>query len=184
METTLYTITVYTENFVGLLNQITIIFTRRQINIETLTVSKSSIPGIHKFTITAETTEDMVTKVMKQIEKRIDVLKAFFHTDDDIIYQEVALYKIGAEALLENPQVESIVRKYNARILEVNRSFAVLELSGHTEDTQELFERLKEFHVLQFVRTGRIAVTKSTIERLSDFLAEMEARNPENKCVE
>ena len=182
MEKILYTITVYTENFVGLLNQITIIFTRRQINIESLTVSKSSIPGIHKFTITAESDEDMVKKVVKQIEKRIDVLKAFYHTDDDVIYQEVALYKIGAEAMLDNPEIESIVRKYNARILEVNRSYAVLELSGHTEDTQELFERLKEFHVLQFVRSGRIAITKSTVERLSDFLAEMEARNPANQC--
>jgi acetolactate synthase I/III small subunit len=182
METTLYTITVYTENFVGLLNQITIIFTRRHINIESLTVSKSSIPGIHKFTITAETDEDMVKKVVKQIEKRIDVLKAFYHTDDDVIYQEVALYKIGADAMLDNPEIENIVRKYNARILEVNRTFAVLELSGHTEDTQELFERLKEFHVLQFVRSGRIAITKSTVERLSDFLAEMEARNPDRQC--
>lgn len=182
MENILYTITVYTENFVGLLNQITIIFTRRQINIETLTVSKSSIPGIHKFTITVETDLDMVKKVVKQIEKRIDVLKAFYHTDDDVIYQEVALYKIGAEAMLDNPEIESIVRKYNARILEVNRSYAVLELSGHTEETQELFERLKVFHVLQFVRSGRIAITKSTVERLSDFLAEMEARNPDHKC--
>ena len=93
--------------------------------------------------------------MVKQIEKRIDVLKAFYHTDDDVIYQEVALYKIGAEAMLDNPEIESIVRKYNARILEVNRSYAVLELSGHTEDTQELFERLKEFHVLQFVRSGQ-----------------------------
>jgi len=182
MENILYTITVYTENIVGLLNQITIIFTRRQINIESLTVSKSSIPGIHKFTITAETDKDMVEKMVKQIEKRIDVLKAFYHTDDDVIYQEVALYKIGAEAMLDNPEIENIVRKYNARILEVNRSYVVLELSGHTEDTQELFERLKEFHVLQFVRSGRIAITKSTVERLSDFLAEMEARNPEHPC--
>jgi acetolactate synthase I/III small subunit len=181
MEKTFYTITVFTENIVGLLNQITIIFTRRQINIETLTVSQSSLPGIHKFTITAETTEDMVKKVVKQIEKRIGILKAFYNTDEDLIYQEVALYKIGADALLDNPEIESIVRKYNARILEVNRSFAVLELSGHTEDTQELFERLREFHVLQFVRSGRIAVTKSTVERLSDFLSDMEARNPETK---
>lgn len=182
MENILYTVTVYTENFVGLLNQITIIFTRRQINIESLTVSKSSIPGIHKFTITAETTEDAVIKMVKQIEKRIDVLKAFYHTDDDVIYQEVALYKIGADAMLDNPEIEGIVRKFNARILDVNRSYAVLELSGHTEDTQELFERLKQFHVLQFVRSGRIAITKSTVERLSDFLAEMEARNPEHAC--
>jgi acetolactate synthase I/III small subunit len=179
MEKTLYTLTIFTENLVGLLNQITIIFTRRQINIETLTVSQSSISGISKFTITVEVTEDMVIKVVKQIEKRIDVLKAFYHTDKDLIYQEVALYKIGADAMLDNPEIEGIVRKYNARILEVNRSFAVLELSGHSEETQELFECLKQFHVLQFVRSGRIAVTTSTIERLSDFLAELEARNPE-----
>lgn len=179
MEKTLYTLTIFTENLVGLLNQITIIFTRRQINIETLTVSQSSISGISKFTITVEVTEDMAIKVVKQIEKRIDVLKAFYHTDKDLIHQEVALYKIGADAMLDNPEIEGIVRKYNARILEVNRSFAVLELSGHSEETQELFECLKQFHVLQFVRSGRIAVTTSTIERLSDFLAELEARNPE-----
>jgi len=177
MENKLYTITVYTENHVGLLNQITIIFTRRQINIESLTVSRSAIQGIHKFTIAVETHEDMINKVVKQIEKRIDVLKAFYYTDDEILYQEVALYKIPTDSLLDNPEIENLVRKFNARILEVNRNFAVLELTGHTEDTQQLFEELAKFRVLQFVRSGRIAITKSTVERLSDFLAEMEARN-------
>lgn len=184
MQKTLYTITVFTENFVGLLNQITIIFTRRQINIESLTVSQSSLPGVSKFTITVETDEDMIQKVIKQIEKRIDVLKAYYHTDEDVIYQEVALYKISADALLDHKEIEGIVRRFNARILEVNRSYAVLELSGHTEETQELFERLKDFHVLQFVRSGRVAITKSTVERLSDFLSEMEARNPERALCE
>ena len=178
MEKTLYTITVFTENLVGLLNQITIIFTRRQINIETLTVSQSSISGIHKFTITVETTEDTAKKVVKQIEKKIDVLKAFYHTDNELIYREVALYKISTDSLMDNPEIEVLLRNYHAKILEVNRSFAVLELTGRSEETQELFERLKAYRVLQFVRTGRIAVTTSTIERLSDFLAEMEAGNP------
>lgn len=184
MEKTLYTVTVFTENIVGLLNQITIIFTRRHINIESLTVSQSSIPGIHKFTITAETDESMIRKVVKQIEKRIDVLKAYYLTDDEVIYQEVALYKIPSESLLENPEIENLVRKFNARILEVNRSYAVLELTGHTEDTQELFNELSKFRVLQFVRSGRIAITKSTVERLSDFLAEMEKRNQTDSCEE
>jgi len=181
MEKTLYTITVFTENVVGLLNQITIIFTRRQINIESLTVSQSSLPGISKFTITVETDAAMVGKVVSQIEKRIDVLKAFYHTDEDIIYQEVALYKISADVLLDHREIESIVRKFNARILEVNRTYAVLELTGHTEETQELLECLREFHVLQFVRSGRIAITKSTVERLSDFLAEKEGRRLGNR---
>ena len=86
------------------------------------------------------------------------------------------MYKISADILLDHKEIESIVRKFNARILEVNRTYAVLELTGHTEETQELLECLREFHVLQFVRSGRIAITKSTVERLSDFLAEKEGR--------
>ena len=70
---TLYTVTVYSENQVGLLNQISIIFTRRQLNIETLSVSPSAIKGIHKFTITTFADEDMIDKVVKQIDKRVDL---------------------------------------------------------------------------------------------------------------
>lgn len=176
METKLYTITVYTENMVGLLNQITIIFTRRHINIESLTVSKSSLPGIHKFTITVETDKDMITKVVGQIEKRIDILKAFFYTDEEVIYQEVALYKIPTDSLLDNPEIETLMRTYNARVIEVNRSYAVIELSGNTEVTQQLFDELNKFKVLQFVRSGRVAITRSTQELLSDYLVEIEAK--------
>lgn len=176
METKLYTVTVYTENMVGLLNQITIIFTRRHINIESLTVSKSTIPGIHKFTITVEAEYEQMVKVVRQIEKRIDILKAYFYTDDEVIFQEVALYKIPTDSLLDNPEIETLVRKYNARIIEVNRTYAVLELSGHTEVTQQLFDELSKYKVNQFVRSGRIAITRSPVERLSDFLEELDAK--------
>jgi len=176
METKLYTVTVYTENMVGLLNQITIIFTRRHINIESLTVSKSTIPGIHKFTITVEAEYEQMVKVVKQIEKKIDILKAYFYTDDEVIFQEVALYKIPTDSLLDNPEIETLVRKFNARIIEVNRTYAVLELSGHTEITQQLFDELSKYKVNQFVRSGRIAITRSPVERLSDFLEELDAK--------
>lgn len=176
MEKTLYTITVYTENMVGLLNQIAIIFTRRHMNIESLTVSKSSLPGIHKFTITVESTEDLIIKVVRQIEKRIDVLKAFHYTDDEIIFDEVALYKIPTDSLLDNPEIETLMRTYNARIVEVNRNFAAIEMSGSADVIQSLFDELNKFKVLQFVRSGRVAITRSTQERLSNFLAEMEEK--------
>ena len=96
----LYTFTVFTENRVGLLNQISIIFTRRSVNIESLSVSPSSIPGIHKFTITANCDTDMAQKIVMQIEKRIDVLKAFVYTDADLVYQEIALYKVPTDKLV------------------------------------------------------------------------------------
>ncbi|MCP9610968.1 acetolactate synthase small subunit [Coprobacter tertius] len=176
MEQTLYTVTVYSENQVGLLNQISIIFTRRRLNIESLSVSASAIEGIHKFTITTISDEDMISKVVKQIEKRIDVLKAFFYTDDEIVYQEVALYKVATEKLLDDSSIEELVRRHNARILEVNRTYTVIEKSGHTEETQQLFEELSKYGVMQFVRSGRVAITKSTVEHVSIFLEEQEDR--------
>ena len=118
----------------------------------------------------------MISKVVKQIEKRIDVLKAFFYTDDEIVYQEVALYKVATEKLLDDSSIEELVRRHNARILEVNRTYTVIEKSGHTEETQQLFEELSKYGVMQFVRSGRVAITKSTVEHVSIFLEEQEDR--------
>jgi len=167
---TLYTVTIFSENTVGILSQVTSVFTRRQLNIETLSVSPSSIEGIHKFTITVYTGEEMIHMVVKQIEKRVDVLKAYYYVDDEIFYQEVALYKVATEAILESDEIENIVRKYNARFLEITRTFSVIEMAGHTEEVNSLYDALNKFGVIQFTRSGRIAITKSTEELLSNFL--------------
>ncbi len=173
---TLYTVTVYSENQVGLLNQISIIFTRRQLNIESLSVSGSAIEGVHKFTITTYSDRETMEKLVKQIEKRIDVLRAFFYTDDEIIFQEVALYKVPTDKLLNDRSIEDLIRKHNARILEVNRTYTVIEKSGHPDETQSLFEELSRYDVMQFVRSGRVAITKSTVEHVSIFLQEQQYR--------
>ncbi|WP_418700711.1 acetolactate synthase small subunit [Barnesiella intestinihominis] len=173
---TLYTVTVYSENQVGLLNQISIIFTRRQLNIESLSVSGSAIEGVHKFTITTYSDRETMEKLVKQIEKRIDVLRAFFYTDDEIIFQEVALYKVPTDKLLDDRSIEDLIRKHNARILEVNRTYTVIEKSGHPNETQSLFEELSRYDVMQFVRSGRVAITKSTVEHVSIFLQERQYR--------
>ena len=173
---TLYTVTVYSENQVGLLNQISIIFTRRQLNIESLSVSGSAIEGVHKFTITTYSDRETMEKLVKQIEKRIDVLRAFFYTDDEIIFQEVALYKVPTDKLLDDRSIEDLIRKHNACILEVNRTYTVIEKSGHPDETQSLFEELSRYDVMQFVRSGRVAITKSTVEHVSIFLQEQQYR--------
>ena len=173
---TLYTVTVYSENQVGLLNQISIIFTRRQLNIESLSVSGSAIEGVHKFTITTYSDRETMEKLVKQIEKRIDVLRAFFYTDDEIIFQEVALYKVPTDKLLDDRSIEDLIRKHNARILEVNRTYTVIEKSGNPDETQSLFEELSRYDVMQFVRSGRVAITKSTVEHVSIFLQEQQYR--------
>ena len=169
-----FTVIIFSENTVGLLNQITIIFTRRRLNIETLSVSPSAIEGIHKFTITTFADEDTMKKVVRQIDKRVDILKAYFNTDEDLVHQEIALYKLSTELFLKLNGVEDLIRKYNARVLDINETSVVLETSGHYAETQALFQELSEcIGVLQFIRSGRIAITKSKVERLSDMLAAM-----------
>lgn len=171
MEKTLYTITIFSENTVGLLGQITIIFTRRGLNIETLSVSPSAIKGIHKFTVTLLTTEDVVDKVVKQIDKRVDILKAYYNTDDDLIHQEIALYKVSTENILQQGSIEELIRRYHIRILEINNDFVVFQKAGHYAETQQMFEELSEtVGVLQFIRSGRVAITRSKVERLTDML--------------
>jgi len=173
----LYTITIFSENTVGLLNQVTIIFTRRRLNIETLSVSSSAIEGIHKFTITAFSDAETIEKVVKQIDKRVDILKAYYNTNEDLVFQEIALYKISTPKLLALGSIEDIIRRYNARILDMTDVWVVLEKTGHYDETQALFKELSEkTGVLQFIRSGRVAITKSKVERLSDMLAAMEEK--------
>ncbi len=176
-----FTITVYSENHIGLLNQISIIFTRRHLNIESLTVSASAQKSIHKFTIVINSNQEQVEKVIGQIEKRIDVIKAFYHTNDEIIYQEVALYKVPTKSLLDGNEIEMLVRKNDARILEVTEKYTVIEKTGHYQETQELFEKLDKYDVYQFTRSGRIAITKLNKELLNNYLRELETENEQLK---
>lgn len=172
---TLYTLLVYSENIAGILNQITAVFTRRQVNIESLNVSASSIPGVHKYTITAWSTPDQIQKITKQIEKKIDVVKANYYTDDELFIREVGLYKLSTPVVLENSEISRLVRRADAHIMEVNPTFCSVMLSGKTEEITDLYFALNEYDcVLQYTRSGRIAVTRSPVEQVSDFLEEQE----------
>ena len=148
MEKKLYTLLVYSENVVGILNQITAVFTRRQVNIESLNVSASSIKDIHKYTITAWSNEDQIIKITKQIEKKIDVVKADYYTDEQLFIHEVGLFKISTPKLMDNPEISRTIRKHDARMMEVNPTYSTVILAGLTEDITDLFARFKAFDCL------------------------------------
>ncbi len=154
-----FTISVFTEDFIGLLNRVSIVFTRRHLNIESITASESEMEGVHRYTIILTATEDQVRKVVQQLEKLVDVLKAFYHTDEETIFQEIALYKLPTKAFLQN-NTEEIVRNHNARVLTVTEEYTVVEKTGHKAATQALFEELKIIGILEFARSGRVSVTK------------------------
>ncbi|MCM1222909.1 MAG: acetolactate synthase small subunit [Lachnospiraceae bacterium] len=172
----LFTLTIYSEHCVGLLNQVSIIFTRRCLNIEDVSASRTSIKGIHRLTITVWSDRDTMEKVVKQIEKRIDVLRAFLYTDSDIIYQEIALYKVDTDKLMKERRLESLIRHHGARILEITPEFTVVEKAGQPWETEALLEELEPLGLRQFVRSGRVCVTKSSQEHLNLYLQEQELR--------
>ncbi|MGN7205451.1 acetolactate synthase small subunit [Pedobacter sp. SAFR-022] len=178
-----YTISVYTENQVGLLNRIAIIFSRRKINIESLNVSPSEIQHIHRFNIVVNETPDTVRKVARQIEKQVEVLKVYFNTNDDIIWQEMALYKVPTDVIAEKVYVERLLRENGARAVVIRKDYTVFETTGHREETDKLIEVLQPYGLIEFVRSARVAIIKNS-QGFNKKLREFEREEPGQDVVE
>ncbi|WP_396602197.1 acetolactate synthase small subunit [Algibacter sp. R77976] len=159
-----FTISIYTENNIGLLNRISAIFQRRHINIESLTTSQSEIDGVNRFVIVVNICEDTACKVVRQIEKQVETIKAYYHTEDETIFTESCMFKIKSDLLFNEPQIQNIIKESNTTIVTVNKEFFVLEKSGRRNEIESLRRDLNVFGIMQFVRSGRIAVTKDQMK--------------------
>lgn len=177
MEKQEFIITVYTENQVGLLNRIAIIFSRRKLNIESFNSSPSEIDGIHRFTILLLETEEVVRKISRQIEKQVDVLKVYYNTGDEIVWQELALYKVPTDEIAEKVKVERLLRQFGARAVAIRKDYTVFETTGHREETEGLLKVLEPYGLIEFVRSARVAIIKES-RGFHEKLKEFEALNP------
>jgi acetolactate synthase-1/3 small subunit len=178
-----YTVTVYTENQIGLLNRIAIIFSRRKINIESLNTSPSEIDSVHRFTIVINETEEVVRKLCRQIEKQVEVLKAYFNTNDELIWQELALYKVPTDVIAEKVKVERLLRQYGARAVVIRHDYTVFETSGHREEIEGLIKALEPYSLIEFVRSARVAIIKAS-HGFHAKLKEFEQGEPGEKVIE
>jgi acetolactate synthase I/III small subunit len=178
-----YTITVYTENAIGLLNRIAIIFSRRKINIESLNTSPTEVSGIHRFTVVINETEEVVRKLVKQIEKQVEVLKAYHNTGDEIVWQELAMYKVPTDEIAEKVKVERLLRQYGARAVVIRKDYTVFETTGHREEIDKLVEVLEPYGLIEFVRSARVAIIKDS-RGFHEKLMEFEQSAPGVELVE
>ena len=178
-----FTITIYTENQIGLLVRIAIIFSRRKISIESINCSPSEIESIARFTLVIHETEEVIKKVARQIEKQVEVLKVYYNTNDEIIWQEMALYKVSTDEIAEKVKVERLLREYGARAVVIRKDYTVFEASGHREETDKLVEVLSEVGLIEFVRSARVAIIKDS-SGFHDKLKEFEALEPGEEAVE
>ncbi|OMP31512.1 acetolactate synthase small subunit [Mangrovimonas sp. DI 80] len=165
-----YTVSIYTENNIGLLNRISAIFQRRHVNIESIVSSVSEIKGVSRWTIVVKVSEEQIKKIVGQIEKQVEVIKAYYHKDEDTIYQESCLFKIKSDLLFEEREIQNIIKDSGANIVTVNKKFFVLEKSGRRNEIEEIYNQLIPYGIMQFVRSGRIAVTKDEM-KISEMLA-------------
>ena len=171
-----FTISIYSENNVGLLNRISAIFLKRHINIESLTTSQSEINDVFRFIIIVKLEEEGVKKLINQIEKQVDVIRACYHTDEETIFQESALYKVKSSALFEERHIQNIIKESHANIVTVSPEYFVIEKTGFRNETDRLYQDLEPFGLLQFVRSGRISVTKSKMG-ISEILKKFKSDN-------
>ncbi|MEO6148616.1 MAG: acetolactate synthase small subunit [Mucilaginibacter sp.] len=178
-----FNITVYTENQIGLLSRIAIIFTRRKINIDSLNVSPSEIESIHRFNILINETEDTVRKLCRQIEKQVEVLKVYYHTNADVIWQELALYKVSTDVIAEQVSVERLLRENGARAVVIRKDYTVFETTGHREETDALITILQPYGLIEFVRSARVAIIKGS-EGFNSKLREFERLEPGEDVME
>jgi len=178
-----YTITVYTENQIGLLNRIAIIFSRRKINIDSLNTSPSEVDSVHRFTIVINETEDVVRKLCRQIEKQVEVLKAYYNTQDEIVWQELALYKVPTDIIAEEVKVERLLREHGAKAVVIRKDYTVFEVAGHREETDNLIKVLEPYGLIEFVRSGRVAIIKAS-DGFHEKLKEFEYREPSESVIE
>ncbi|WP_445711762.1 acetolactate synthase small subunit [Flavobacterium sp.] len=172
-----HTLTVYTENQVGLLNKIAIIFSRRKINLESFNSSPSEIDNIYRFTIVINATATVVKNIAKQIEKIVDVLKVYHNTNDEIIWQQIALYKVPTTAIVENVKVERLLREFGANVVVIRNDYTVFEATGQDHEINKLLKELDKYGLIEFVKSSRIAIIKSS-EGLHKKLVNMDLKNP------
>ncbi|TPE42990.1 acetolactate synthase small subunit [Pontibacter mangrovi] len=178
-----FNITVYTENHIGLLNRVAIIFSRRKINVESLNSSPSEIEGIHRFNIVINETAEVVRKIAGQLEKQVEVLKVYFNTNHDVIWQEMALYKVPTDVIAERAIVERLLRENGARAVVIRKDYTVFETTGQREETDNLVRVLQPYGLIEFVRSARIAIIKAS-DGFHRKLQEFEQSEPGDEVVE
>jgi acetolactate synthase-1/3 small subunit len=172
-----YTLTVYTENQVGLINKIAIMFSRRKISLESFNTSPSEIENIYRFTIVVKESEEVVKNLVKQIEKLVEVLKVFYNTNDEIIWQQIAMYKVPTATIMKDVKVERLLREYGAKAVVIREDYTVFETTGQDEEVNNLLKELDKYGLIEFVRSSRIAIIKAS-EGVHQKVLDMDRNDP------
>jgi acetolactate synthase-1/3 small subunit len=153
------TISITTENALGVMQKVAAMFTRRRLNIESLAVSDAERAGLSRFTIVLYCTHEQADKLVKQMRKIVEVQEAlFFENDDQLIYKEISFVRVGFRSLEERLLIEKTADRCGGIIVSAQDKSLVIEISGHEEEIDSLLDSLAGHNITGLVRSGRIAI--------------------------
>lgn len=159
----IHTVSILVANKPGVLVRCAQVFARRGFNIDALVVSESVNPQFSRMTITAQGDRGTLEQIIKQTSKLIDVIHCSEHTGVDSIDYELALIKVKQSAQSKDA-ASALVKKYGATIVDQSDQVIIFSLAGTTNVVDRFEEELKQYDILEMVRSGKLVMAKGTIE--------------------
>jgi acetolactate synthase-1/3 small subunit len=157
-----YTLTVYTEDQMGLIHKIAVILSRRKITLESLNISACEIDKMYRFTLVLNETFEIVRNVALQIEKVIEVFQCYYSTNEEIVWKQIVLFKVKTSSVIHPENADGLFRKYNARYITIEKDYTIFEVTGQEDEINNLIVALKQYELIEFIKSARIALTMNS----------------------
>jgi len=152
-------LSVLVQNHAGVLSRVSGLFSRRGFNIDSLAVGITEDPEVSRITIVVDGDEYTVDQVTKQLNKLVDVLKIKRLEKADSVSRELALIKVTATPQTR-AEIIQIVEIFRAKIVDVSKSTLTIEASGSSDKVSALEDMLKQYGIVEIVRTGTIGIER------------------------
>lgn len=156
-------ITALVEDKPGVLNRISSMFRRRGFNIYSLAVGRSELPDLSRMTFVVDGNDAIVEQVAKHLNKLIDVIKVSDISDEKVVNRELALIRVNANTV-NRSEIIQIVNIFRAKIIDVDSSSIIIEVTGDENKIDSLQRLLSNFGITEIMRTGTIAMTRGVPE--------------------
>jgi acetolactate synthase I/III small subunit len=154
-----YIVVAFVNNQISVLNRITSAYLKRHINIESLNVSESYIKGISTVVISAITTADITERIVNQLGNVIDIHNVNYYRPEELIYQELGLYKVHTKILKQKKDCDFLLNQSNGRIIEINSDYVIVEKSGTRNELEKLRDKLDSKMLLAgYSRSGNVVL--------------------------
>jgi acetolactate synthase-1/3 small subunit len=157
----LHTISVLVRNQPGVLVRVSLVFSRRGYNIESLVVSPEvTSPEFSRMTLTCRGDADNLGQIVKQLTKLVDVVHAIDHTGQAVVETEIALVKVKTEDRGARAEVLQVAEHYKAKVVDYGMGSLVLRAYGESEKLDSFIGLLKPVGIVELVRSGKILMAR------------------------